>query len=352
MIEHQPDSNETRQYSLVLTNRDGQRRLHGSLIIEPASAAGQGERVSIPVEGSIQGDLSSSQMTASDSLRQQCDAWVARIKDIAGAGNVESTDCGTASNIDTFGRFQMASKPKATIVRSIPGGSASLLTLVPWAVHGDLSSSTFSAYTSWNDRCTASLKELKTVYGDRLLAGTCDAPRNTDTFGRTELEGAVRVFVSALSGTRTSDKTFVQGDLSSSDSDAMQSWLDQCRAAQTRLTTMAAPGTVEQFSCGTPKNVDTFGRFQFTSEPQFAVVADTNGRDAIRTDSVTVDGDLSSAGFSAFKSWNDKCGSMFAAAKDRHGARFLYASCGVPTNIDTFGRVQYRSTFSVLVKPL
>lgn len=357
-VEHRPTTNETRKYSLVIKNRDGQRRLRGDLIIEPATGtdAGTGtgspQRVSIPIEGSIQGDLSSSQSSASDSLRQQCDAWVARSKELAGADRIETTECGAPVNIDTFGRFQLASKPKATIVRQINGGQASVLTLTPWAVHGDLSSSSFSAYTSWNDRCTASLKELKAAYGDRFLAGTCDAPKNVDTFGRTELEGTARIFVSALPGKRFNDKTFVQGDLSSSSSSAMQSWLDQCRASITRLRGLVASGSLEQFTCGTPKNIDTFGRFSFTSEPDFAIVAETNGAEGIRTDATTIDGDLSSSGFSAFKSWSDKCGAMLTAAKGRHGARFIYASCGVPKNVDTFGRTQYRSEMSVLVKPL
>ncbi len=279
----------------------------------------------------VTGSSASYQSDADASLAAACADAGAKQQAIAGAKFLDAA-CGPAANVSTGSNYLMGATlttrfvvdvvdtraPASVRTTSLTGASASYLS---------------DATASWAKACAAELERAKTLFGERLLGGGCDAPKNV-SHGTTFIMGsAFHAFVLPGKGAPASLTAAVLGAPASYESDGLAAWKTACESWGKSMVAVSG-AHLATADCGEPRNISTGTNFIFGSNATLAIEGDDANAPAASAG-------LFSAGASAsylsdgLASFQTACTANLAVAKELLGDRLLAGSCGAPKQLST-----------------
>lgn len=118
---------------------------------------------------------------ALEQWEQGCGKWEKSVTALIGMGEVESMDCGTATNVagKYSGDFLFRSNPELKLkIRLSDENTDSPKESEAGSIVGSNSSYQDKAYGSWLDKCYSRLSALKSQYGARWVIGSCGELEN------------------------------------------------------------------------------------------------------------------------------------------------------------------------------
>jgi hypothetical protein len=292
--------------------------------------------VRFEISGAAVGALGGPEDAARASWQAACDAWLERTVKLAGSASIEAYECGEAKDIGGSDGYQFASTATATIAASLPTE-----TFEPGQIAGSIGPRAV-AYASWQAACDKSLERVKAIYGDRLLAGTCQLPADIGGSDGWMLSSALSLWIAPSKGEVVTAKGWVAGAIGQRGI-SFSTWREGCDAWLADLTARSTGQFLMQYSCGEAKDIGDSGGYLFAS-PTTASFAFplAEGSAAETKDLGAVDGTAGSRA-EAIASWQKACAAKLDQAKADAGDRYLASVCHEPKDVGS-GTWQYSSS--------
>jgi hypothetical protein len=279
----------------------------------------------------VTGTSASYQSDADASLAAACADAGAKQQAIAGAKFLDAA-CGEGANVSTGSNYLMGATlttrfvvdvvdtkaPASVRTTSLTGASASYLS---------------DATASWSTACAAELERAKTLFGERLLGGGCDAPKNVSHGSNFVMGSAFHAFVLPGVGERASLTASVLGASSSYESDGLAAWKVACESWGKSAVAVSGAHLVTA-DCGEPRNISTGTNFIFGSTATLAVEGDDANAPAASAGLFST-GASSSYLSDGLVAWQTACTANLGVAKELLGDRMLAGGCGAPKQLST-----------------
>jgi hypothetical protein len=262
---------------------------------------------------------------AEESWRAACSRFEATLREISAPAVVEEVDCGEKSQLIGGSVVQFASTARATIVTKLPK-ELPPASFEPGDVMAPALSSENDAVRSWVETCEASLRQAKALYGDRLLAGSCGAPKSFIGGSIIGYRSTPTLWVAPAPGGATEVAGFAQGT-GNSEQAAHSAWRASCDAWLLRTAQLSGAENLTAYSCGTRKNVLGGSTWIVESEPTVELMARLVDDAAPDSETFTVKGQQLASPTAAKSSAIDACELEVAKRKEALGERFLSGSC-------------------------
>lgn len=279
----------------------------------------------------VTGSSASYQSDADASLAAACADAGARQKAIAGAKFLDAA-CGPGANISTGSNYLMGATLTTRFVVDVVDAKAPA-SVRTTSLTGDSSSYMSDGTASWAKACDAELERAKTLFGERLLGGGCDAPKNVSHGTSYIMGSAFHAFVLPGTGAPASLTATVVGTSTSYESDGLAAWKTACENWGKSVIAVSGAHLVAA-DCGEPRNISTGTNFIFGSTATVGVEADD-------ASAPSVSAGLFTAGASAsylsdgLVAWQTACTADLGVAKELLGDRLLAGGCAAPKQLST-----------------
>ena len=302
----------------------------------------------VPVAFEVSGVIVGGSATTADAARASwevaCETWSDSVQRAADPTSVESHDCGAAKDIGGTGTYQYTSTPTAKLVAKLAEGTEPLA-FEPGTIAGS-SGPREVAYASWQAACEASLQRIKAIYGDRLLAGACQVPKDVGPSGEYLFTSPLSLWIAPPDGTEIELDGWLVG-APGPRAPAQQSWREGCDAWLADVASLSTARFLGSFSCGEVKDVGAPGIYQFQSTPLGRLAVPLQeGTKLDRKELSQVQGE-SGVREVAFASWRAACVGALEAAKADAGARYLAGACHLPKDVGGPGTYRFASAATV-----
>jgi hypothetical protein len=304
--------------------------------------------VRFDVEGSVVGAAASTLDEARSAYGKACADFEERLVELAGDGEIAGFSCSDGKDVGGS-RFQIEGICKADVAALLPEGDEPA-EVSPGDVVGELSTESPAARESWIEACDAAIGEARALIGERLLAATCGATKDTGGAEGYLHTGPLHLWIAPAHGEIAKLTSTLQGAMTTSRAAALASWRDACDAWARR--TLKAGEHFESMACGEPKDIGgTQFLFESTATLQLVFPLEEDG-EVEKVSEGLVEGEGSTARTAAWLAYESACDEAAAAAAKRHGERFLAASCETAQDVGVGQTFQYRGDLVVLLGDL
>ena len=279
----------------------------------------------------VTGSSASYQSDADASLAAACADAGAKQQAIAGARFLDAL-CGPGTNVSTGSNYLMGATLTTRWVIDVVDAKAPA-SVRTTSLTGDSASYMSDATASWAKACAAELERAKALFGERLLGGGCDAPKNVSHGSSYIMGSAFHAFVLPGMGARASLNASVVGASASYESDGLAAWKAACESWGKSVIAVSGTHLVNA-DCGEPRNISTGTNYIFGSTATLAVEGDDANAPAASAG-------LFSAGASAsylsdgLVAWQTACTANLGVAKELLGDRLLAGGCAAPKQLST-----------------
>jgi len=297
--------------------------------------------VRFDITGAAVGALGGPEDTARASWQKACDAWVAKVGEIAGA-KLRDHDCGNATDVGGNDGYQFTSSPVAHMEARLAEG-AKPSAFEPGPIAGSVGPHAV-AYASWQAACDAALASVKAIYGDRLLGATCQLPKDIGGNDGWQMSSALSLWMAPSKGTPVSNDGWIAGTTGPRAA-ALASWRSRCDAWLAELAGRSGARFLDEFSCGEAKDVGD-GNYLFTSATTARFVFPLAEGSELTTQELGSIQGASGPRVDAIASWQNACSAALDQAKVKAGDRFLAGVCHEPKDVGS-GGWQYASPATV-----
>lgn len=151
-------------------------RLESSMQVWLVGASG----TALDVSGFVSSDPSADISAATAGYRDECFHWVERIVAVAGVDAVTGFDCGTPRDVAMTG-YRITASPTAHLSFRLRAGG--MPETMQQHIVGPTADSLAGALAGWRQSCRDMIDAARMQYADRLLAASCDEPRDAATTG-------------------------------------------------------------------------------------------------------------------------------------------------------------------------
>jgi hypothetical protein len=296
----------------------------------------------------VSGKQSFSQDEAKASVAAACAAVGANEKAIAGARYLD-VQCGEPQNLLSSGGYLFAAQATTRFVVDVEQGTSPAMSPTT-TIYGAQNFSQSEALDDAATKCAAELKRVQSLFGDRLLGGGCDAPKNMLSSGGYLFAAQFSAFVLPTVGASAKMPVSIRAAAQSfSESEALDSWQAACAAAG--AATGAPADKLVSMDCGAPKNLLSSGGYIFGSTGSFEVAS--GAKEVIPTTGAgaNVFGTQSFSQAEALASWQAACTASLALAKDVASDGYLGGACSEPKNLLSSGGYLYASAAPFVALP-
>jgi hypothetical protein len=279
----------------------------------------------------VTGSSASYQSDADASLAAACADAGAKQHAIAGAKFLDAS-CGPGENVLAGSNYLMGATLTTRFVVDVVDAKAPA-SVRTTRVTGDSSSYMSDATASWATACAAELQRAQTLFGERLLGGGCDAPKNVSHGSSSMMGSAFHAFLLPGKGASASLTAAVVGSSASYESDGLAAWKTACESWGKSVVAVSGAHLVTA-DCGEPTQISTGSNYLFSSTATIAVESDDANAPAASAG-------LFAAGASAsyladgLVAWQTACTANLGVAKELLGDRLLAGGCAAPKQLST-----------------
>jgi len=332
----------------------------------------------VTIRGYVVGDYASGSKAAAErSWTETCEAWQASVRAAAAGASLRDMSCGEAENLRSSG-YQLTSMAEVTLAVLVPEGSALVESNaeVIGATHRNLTES----LDYWKAACAAEVERARALYGDRLIAATCDRAENMHPSKR-KFASALRLVVRPGAGPATAFDGYVYGPDASYE-DAYAGWKAACDDWVNQRFGEAG-ARVLGHRCGEPVDIDDApSGYRFVSQPVVDLdvtfpeppaeepPVDGDAEQPVEGDEAPEEieevpppvaiitagpyryGDSTGVLATAFDTWKLACDTEIARQSERFGERVLAASCGAPEQVPGRSDRQFASSVRLVLTPV
>jgi hypothetical protein len=281
------------------------------------------------ITGAIQGAWKEYMSDAFGEWTKACAAWGKSVAPMT-SGHAVKVDCGEPKALGGGSGYIFQS------IASIEVGSDGAA--APTTSAGAFNIGAYKEYSSdandaWSTSCADTLALASELLGERLLGGTCAAPKNLMSGGSGyAMAGAAPIAVLSAGATKITIEGFVLADWKEYRSDAIAS---AAKAATDDLRSSVArtgASRVEGFEIAEPTSIANGSGYLLGSKTKLLVGVDVpEGGIAPMSDVSKVSGERAEYLSDAAVNWKKACAAAADKAKADYGDRFLGAACGAPT---------------------